>query len=228
MASCANSFRTISTCSIESERSEGDAPWSARSAVPARSELARQLGLTMAREPDISEDMLCTAKKAFSKHQEDRTIAPEHLPPIMQEVYGRGMKNAELEFVLRSCRADTVERLPKFQVLEAIRALELYKRFAKDLHMMFYLFDARGCGELGLDEVKLILHELHGKAMGEEDTDKVLAAVDTNNDGRLSRLEFCMMVAHWPARARCAEEAEEDETVPDDEEEEAAGACTLM
>merc|ERR1712046_54549 len=105
----------------------------------------------------------------------------------MGEVYGKNLRNAELQFARKSCRADTVKRIPRLHVLEAIRALELYERFAKDLHMMFYLYDAKGCGNLELGEVKLVLHELNGKVMAEEDSDRVLAAVDMNNDGQLSR-----------------------------------------
>jgi len=184
----------------------GKASWAAMGVNPMRSEMTRQLGSELKISAAAQAAESCKEKYALlvellNKYGvgNAKKVPSGKLNELLKEWYlGEMPPYEELRFITRSTNPRANMRLiPAREIVESIRAYELYQQFKKDIEIIFYLYDGDGTGQLEESQVIRVLHEMSGEALTLEQVMAIMRHADINYDGSISRLEFAIMVVRW-------------------------------
>lgn len=200
-------FETLtSPANTEEKKLRDQSPWATQRENTMRSEMTRQLGIELkayaaqqASEASKESDMRLA--QILEKHgmPGSKKVPSAKLNEVLKEWYNGWMPPyEELLFIRRSSSAKAQDRLvPAREIVESVRAYELYQMFKKDIELAFYLYDADGTGQLKESEIVHVLHELSGESFSLDQVTAIMKHADINYDGTISRLEFAMMVVRW-------------------------------
>lgn len=185
----------------------GKTSWAAMGVNPMRSEMTRQLGSELkiaaaAQAAESSKENYSCLVDLLSKYGvgSGKKVPSARLNELLKEWYhGELPPYEELRFITRSTNPKSNMRLiPAREIVESIRAYELYQQFKKDLEIVFYLYDGDGVGQLEESQVVRVLHEMSGEALTLEQVMVIMRHADINyNHGSISRFEFAIMVVRW-------------------------------
>eukprot|EP00747_Dinoflagellata_sp_TGD_P169201 gnl/TRDRNA2_/TRDRNA2_197554_c0_seq1.p1 gnl/TRDRNA2_/TRDRNA2_197554_c0~~gnl/TRDRNA2_/TRDRNA2_197554_c0_seq1.p1 ORF type:complete len:248 (-),score=67.75 gnl/TRDRNA2_/TRDRNA2_197554_c0_seq1:103-846(-) len=170
---------------------------------PERAGLARELNQELqvaAKQHKQAEDKASQLWPEFDK--EKKGLSHTDVEAFLKRLNDdKRPTNADVQFFWRSVKkpASGEAVMKKEEFMNSLRAWETYKKYRRDIDILFYLYDMNGNGQLDGSEVRFLLEEMRGSKVADKEFESVLKSANVVSMDNVSRMEVVVIIASWHA-----------------------------